>query len=178
MERTMLIFVSGGARSGKSTFAEQLVVQAAKPGHLHYIATSEITDAEMKYRILHHQERRTDEWTTYEQSANIIELATQFTKKDCILLDCLTILTANELFHGGVIQSANTIYEKMIHGIKQFAHVKMFVIVSNDLFSGKLPDDEGSLLYMKLLGSLHQEIVRNVDCAYQVNFGIPKKMKG
>ncbi|MBM7661187.1 adenosylcobinamide kinase/adenosylcobinamide-phosphate guanylyltransferase [Bacillus mesophilus] len=174
----MLVFVSGGARSGKSTFAEQLVANVAAPGNLHYIATSEVTDAEMKSRIFHHQERRTGDWTTWEQPTNMIELAPKFSTDDCILLDCLTILTANELFHGGVIQSANKVYEKMIHSIKQFHTVKMFVIVSNDLFSDKLPDDEGSLLYMKLLGSLHQEIVRTADYAYQVNYGIPKKMKG
>jgi adenosylcobinamide kinase/adenosylcobinamide-phosphate guanylyltransferase len=174
----MLIFISGGARSGKSAFAEQLVLQAAEPGHLHYIATSEITDAEMNNRILHHQKRRTDEWGTWEQSTKIDELAPQFSKKDCVLLDCLTILTANELFQGGNRQCEHTVRTKLIHSIEQFNHVKVLVIVSNDLFSGQLPRDEGSFIYMKLLGSLHQEIVRMADCAYQVNHGIPKKMKG
>jgi adenosylcobinamide kinase/adenosylcobinamide-phosphate guanylyltransferase len=178
MERTMLIFVSGGARSGKSTFAEQLMLNDDKCGQLHYIATSLVTDPEMKQRISLHRESRADGWVTWEQSGNIHELKENFLEKDCILLDCLTILTANELFQGGTVRSEKAIYNKVLHSIKQLQHANKFVVVSNDLFSGRIPNDEGTFTYMKLLGSLHQEIVRMADQAYQINNGIPKRMKG
>ncbi|WP_456279382.1 bifunctional adenosylcobinamide kinase/adenosylcobinamide-phosphate guanylyltransferase [Bacillus sp. AK128] len=172
------MFVSGGARSGKSTFAEQLVEQEANSGPLHYIATSKPTDSEMKDRIIHHQDRRTANWKTWEQPTSINELGRKFSDKDCILLDCLTIWTANELFKNGVIQDGRSVYERILHSIQQFNHVHLLVIVSNDLFSDEVPRDEGSFIYMKLLGSLHQEVVRIADCAYQVTHGIPTKMKG
>jgi adenosylcobinamide kinase/adenosylcobinamide-phosphate guanylyltransferase len=178
MERTMLIFVSGGARSGKSMFAEQLVLDDDKCSQFHYIATSTVTDPEMKQRISFHRESRGDGWVTWEQPVNIHEVKDNFLEKDCILLDCLTILTANELFQGGTIHSAKAIYYKILDSIQQLQHVKKLVIVSNDLFSGRVPNDEGTFTYMKLLGSLHQEIVRMADQAYQVNLGIPKRIKG
>ncbi|MFZ3588600.1 bifunctional adenosylcobinamide kinase/adenosylcobinamide-phosphate guanylyltransferase [Bacillus sp. DJP31] len=173
----MLIFVSGGARSGKSTFAEHLVESNSKSGKLHYIATSRLTDFEMKTRISHHQKSRGNQWITWEQPSDLHKLKDHFTDKDTVLLDCLTILTANELFQDNQLQDKVTTHKKIVHGVKKLLHVKLLVIVSNDLFSNGVPRDKGTFTYMKLLGDLHQEIVYMSDLAYQVTHGIPKEMK-
>ncbi len=174
----MLIFVSGGARSGKSTFAEKLVMNGVQYGDLHYIATSTVTDSEMASRIGHHQSSRGDQWITWEQQANLHHLKDHLTTKDSVLLDCLTILTANELFRDGSLQNEITVYHKILHNVNQLLHVKKLVIVSNDLFSNGVHKDESTFVYMKLLGALHQEIVTIADYAYSVTHGIPKLMKG
>jgi adenosylcobinamide kinase / adenosylcobinamide-phosphate guanylyltransferase len=172
----MLVFISGAVRSGKSTFAEQVVRKyVRKDGQAQYIATSIRMDDEMDERITHHREQRMQgniRWQTWEQPRNIHELT--FRKEDVVLLDCLTILTANELFYH-VEDVFNRIYEGITH-IKE--QCSTLIIVSNEIFSEGLPEGEMTRHYMKLLGKLHQQIVADADEAYVVVHGIARKMKG
>ncbi|MEM5594860.1 bifunctional adenosylcobinamide kinase/adenosylcobinamide-phosphate guanylyltransferase [Niallia circulans] len=101
--KSSIIFVTGGVRSGKSSLAERLAIKYAQDerAELHYIATAVITDAEMEERIIRHQQNREAQkvkWNSYEKPVDIGELAAVFTKKDVVLLDCLTVLVNNELF--------------------------------------------------------------------------------
>lgn len=177
MESSMLIFVVGGARSGKSSFAEQLLTQTYQNGHLHYIATSVRIDQEMNERILQHRQNRGDKWNTWEQPTNIASLKKHFSADDEILLDCLTILTANELFKGGLEQNAKQVFEKLVQEIQELSFVKRLVIVSNDIFSNGVPDDVGTYHYMKLLGALHQELANKASRTYRVTNGIAELKK-
>lgn len=98
-----ILFISGGVRSGKSTFAEELAREYAieEEANLHYIATSVVIDAEMKERIFLHQkgrEKQVLKWTTWEKPVHLGELTCEFQKSDILLLDCLTTLVGNELF--------------------------------------------------------------------------------
>ncbi len=98
-----LIFISGGVRSGKSSFAEKLALKIAceEGGGLHYIATGVPSDLEMKERIKKHQHDREAakyRWITVEQSINIGAIADHFNNRDILLLDCVTTLLNNELF--------------------------------------------------------------------------------
>ena len=91
-----LILVTGGARSGKSTFAEQL---AAREGnHIAYIATAQVFDEEMDFRVRLHQSRRPDSWQTYEAPFDAHEaIRTAAQEHDLILFDCITIYLSNLL---------------------------------------------------------------------------------
>jgi adenosylcobinamide kinase / adenosylcobinamide-phosphate guanylyltransferase len=174
----MLIFVSGAVRSGKSTFAESLVKQYTTRAQ--YIATSIRVDDEMDERIAHHREQRTQGeicWQTWEQPRHLHELI--FQQKDVVLLDCLTILTANELFYDRENIVDEDVFTRIYNGILHItAQCSVLVIVSNEIFYEGIPDDVMTRQYVRLLGKLHQAIVRDADEAYVVKHGIATKMKG
>src|SRR5690554_6184956 len=106
MEGSSLIFITGGVRSGKSSFAERFATETAAKtkGRLNYIATGVPFDEEMEKRIDKHRQDRSKgpiPWITREQPVNIGELASLFNNQDVILLDCVTTLVNNELFSLG-----------------------------------------------------------------------------
>jgi adenosylcobinamide kinase / adenosylcobinamide-phosphate guanylyltransferase len=159
----MLIFVSGGVRSGKSTTAETLVDQLRKrQSRCVYVATSLITDEEMKERMKLHQTEREQSsipWKTVEKTRNVQHIVPDLTGDDIVLLDCATNWLANELFVS---------YDERVD------HV---VIVSNDLFEGGMLEDP-TFTYMKLLGSFHQWLVRAADLALAAEAGRLRVKKG
>ncbi len=102
-----LILVTGGARSGKSTYAERLAAQLAEPqdGRVTYIATSQTYDEEMEQRVSAHQSLRPETWTTVEcpleVSAAVRAAAGGSAQPPVVLLDCVTLWVTNLLFEGG-----------------------------------------------------------------------------
>jgi adenosylcobinamide kinase/adenosylcobinamide-phosphate guanylyltransferase len=96
MLRGKLIFITGGARSGKSSFAEKVATKTSK--EVAYIATGQPLDEEMAHRIKKHKSRRPTEWETYEEPIEVRELVSSLgLEKEVILIDCLTLLTSNLL---------------------------------------------------------------------------------
>lgn len=181
METSSLIFVTGGVRSGKSSFAEKLAIERAKEigGKLHYVATSETVDEEMKRRIARHQKERAEgefPWKTWEQPSDIGKLAAYFQKGDVLLLDCLTTLINNELY------LTNDTEEEIFHRVETgIAALKercsMLIIVSNEVLFDPAGENKLVLTYWKLIGRLHQKIVKMADEAYLVECGIPIRKK-
>ncbi|TYS42932.1 bifunctional adenosylcobinamide kinase/adenosylcobinamide-phosphate guanylyltransferase [Bacillus infantis] len=183
-----LIFITGGVRSGKSTFAEKTAASraAASNGRLHYIAAGKSSDEEMAERILLHQKQRDESgsgWRTWEQPARIGELAAAFTKQDVLLLDCLTTLLNNELFGTGGRWESPEFQEEVkeriladIHSLKESAGA--LIIVSNEVQYEPFEAGSVSHIYARLLGRLHQRIVGMAVQAYLVEAGIPLPMKG
>src|SRR5699024_11762344 len=101
MEKQQLIFITGGARSGKSSFAESYAVDLAKKEKrtLYYLATSKKSDDEMVDRIKRHQEDREQSemhWKTVEIPLQIGKNIASFSPNSVVLLDCLTILLRSE----------------------------------------------------------------------------------
>ncbi|WP_329955807.1 bifunctional adenosylcobinamide kinase/adenosylcobinamide-phosphate guanylyltransferase [Calidifontibacillus erzurumensis] len=180
-----LIFISGGVRSGKSTFAEKLACSiAGKTSSLHYIATSLPYDDEMVARIKKHQLDRSEgiyKWKTWEQPMNLHYLVNQFTNRDVVLIDCLTTLLGNELFFDGCWLDEKKV-EAMLNRLKNTFELykqtaKTTIIVSNEIFSEGIPTDRGSRLYMKQLGKLHQFLITLCNEAYLLEYGVVRKMK-
>ncbi|MCD7035509.1 bifunctional adenosylcobinamide kinase/adenosylcobinamide-phosphate guanylyltransferase [Metabacillus sp. GX 13764] len=174
----MLIFVSGGVRSGKSTFAEELAMKS-DADHLICLATSRAADSEMAERIARHKQERAKaerEWRTIEKETAIGSLAGSFTKQDAVLLDCLTVLASNELFAGkGPKREKEAVFSDMIQDLSSLSRAcHTFIIVSNEVFE-EPPVYNGSSVrqYLSLLGSLHQKIVKMADAAYLVENGMP-----
>lgn len=178
-----IVFISGGARSGKSTFAEQLAQRYQ--GDLHYIATARVTDEEMDVRIKRHQtERQCGErpWTTWECPVDIHSLAYKFHPTDIVLIDCMTILVANELFrHEGANQSeqsSSRVILSIKKGIEAIARkVQLLIIVSNEVLYDGVSNDPVVHTYQQTVGRLHQEIVKRSRYAYTVEAGVPILMK-
>src|SRR5690606_24354243 len=97
----MLIFITGGVRSGKSTFAEQLAIEKASEKTIHYFATSMRNDKEMLERIKKHRERRKKSkahWMTWEIEQDMSHLHKHIGHSEVILFDCLTTYVNNQLF--------------------------------------------------------------------------------
>ena len=179
--RSSIIFVTGGVRSGKSSFAERLAIKYAQDerAELHYIATAVITDAEMQARIINHQQNRMAhkvKWNSYEKSVDIGELAAVFTKKDVILLDCLTVLVNNELFFQDKQQEG--LERKLKKDLIELSRsCRYLILVSNEVtYEPSL--DPFVQKYCRILNRLHYFLVQHAHEAYLVENGIAHRKKG
>lgn len=177
-----LIFVSGGVRSGKSSFAEKTAVDIAarSGGNLRYIATGVPFDSEMNERIKRHQQDRENtrhHWITVEQPVSIGEIAPYVKEGDILLLDCVTTLLSNELYSAVNKWDQlflDSVYEKIITGILTLKRqAGTLIVVSNEVMNEPISANVLVFSYKKLLGHIHQRIVRESDQAYYVEAGIP-----
>lgn len=186
MARAPIYFVTGGVRSGKSTFAEELTARSGfeLKRNLFYLACGRARDGEMSLRIRKHQEQREQSgvsWQTGEFSVDIEKAVRSFSKQPVVLVDCLTTLLDNELFSTFTElneEYLNQVFMKIITGIEHIQqHVSCLVIVSNEVLHEESPFDSVQL-YQRTLGLLHQEIVKRAERAYLIESGLPIMMKG
>ena len=188
-QNSSIIFITGGVRSGKSTFAEKMAEinwKIKESGKLHYLASMQPSDEEMKQRIHVHQEGRLDsglQWNTWEKPTSIGDLAQNFSSQDVVLLDCLTTWLNNELFYqedGWQDQAfIRQLFEKMWSNMMEVSQrAETFIIVSNEVLNEQIANRDLVFTYRCLLGNLHQRIVREAREAYLVEAGIPITMKG
>jgi adenosylcobinamide kinase / adenosylcobinamide-phosphate guanylyltransferase len=183
----LFIFISGGVRSGKSSFAERKAVEISceTGGQLIYLATGVPSDSEMEERIFKHKQDRNPmkyHWKTVEQSVNIGKLAEDFSEKDIILLDCVTTLLNNELF--SVEREGEPLYfekvkKSIVTGIADIKkRVQTLIVVSNEVLNEPLVGNNLVFTYGRLLGQIHQQLVKEADQVFLVESGIPIVMKG
>ncbi|USK55463.1 bifunctional adenosylcobinamide kinase/adenosylcobinamide-phosphate guanylyltransferase [Cytobacillus solani] len=187
-KQSSLIFISGGVRSGKSSFAERLAANIVNQtaGNLHYIAAGQSSDPEMEMRIARHQKDRTKSglnWKTWEQPRDLKRLSRVFTSNDVVLLDCLTTLLNNEFFTKEDLWKESFFQEQImcsiIEGVGEIAKsCRALIIVSNEVLNEMINNNELVFTYGRMLGSLHQQIVTIAKEAYLVEAGIPVRMKG
>ena len=138
-----IVLVTGGARSGKSQFAEQYL--EACPGRHGYIATARVLDDEMADRVARHRSRRPASWQTFEVPSglgNQIDHILQQT--DNILLDCLTLYFSNFLLQrdgddfSHILKEAENEWDGVLRAVRQSGD-GVFVVVTNELGSGIVP---------------------------------------
>ena len=168
----MLIYVSGGAGSGKSAFAEGLVVQSGIKERF-YIATMEPFGEEAARRIARHRALRQGKgFATCECPRDLSALPLQ---GGCAaLLEDLTNLFANEWFS----QRPEGAAERVLAGLQYLKDTAaLAVVVGNDLFSDGLPYDGETLRYLRALAALNQEAAAMAEEVYEVVCGIPLRRK-
>jgi adenosylcobinamide kinase/adenosylcobinamide-phosphate guanylyltransferase len=171
MERKT-IFVTGGARSGKSRFA---LAEASKiAGQRAYIATAWAGDEEMRRRIEDHRKQRKQGWTTHEEPLRIVSLL-ETIKEDCsvILIDCLTLWLSN-LMQAGMDVQAET--DRLV-SVLRVQHPPVY-IVSNEVGMGIVPGNVMTRTFRDMAGYVNQEIAAVADEVYITVAGIPLKIKG
>ena len=194
-----LIYVTGGAKSGKSKFAEDLLLSlnSGKEKNI-YLATSQVFDEEMETKVLIHKERRQDKWETIESYKDFYEsLKSAFVEeksqgnivfKNNMLVDCLTNMVSNIIFEDLTIdwekptkkqlQSSDRRVEKevlsLIENLEKFNYV---VIVSNELGMGIVPATPLGRYFREIAGKMNQLIAEKSDEVYFVVSGIPMKIK-
>jgi adenosylcobinamide kinase/adenosylcobinamide-phosphate guanylyltransferase len=177
---TELTLILGGARSGKSDYAEKL---AAKMGQrILYIATAEAGDAEMASRIEAHRLARLPEWRTLEVPRNVgVALAAIHTYPEVLLLDCLTLLVSNIILtmESEPQAAIDTAVQAEIEGIiKAQAQLNTpLIIVSNEVGLGLVPSYPLGRLYRDVLGRANQRLATLADRVFFMVAGLPMVVK-
>lgn len=166
-----LIFITGGARSGKSAFA--LSEASGTKGKKAYIATAQALDEEMKQRIEKHKKERPAEWTTIEEPLKIAALIKDIQKKyDVILIDCLTLWLSNLMLNNKDIEREIDTFCHLLDTV----HCSLFT-VSNEVGMGIVPENETARKFRDMAGALNQKVAGIADEIYMVVAGIPVKIK-
>jgi adenosylcobinamide kinase / adenosylcobinamide-phosphate guanylyltransferase len=165
-----LTLVLGGARSGKSRYAESLVM--ALPSPWLYVATAEARDSEMAARVAVHQGRRGPSWTTVETPRDIAgALAANATTP--ALVDCLTLWLSNVLLADADVDA------EIEHLDEALTHAAApLVLVANEVGSGIVPDNALGRRFRDLQGLLNQRIAARADRVFLVVAGLPLTLKG
>jgi adenosylcobinamide kinase / adenosylcobinamide-phosphate guanylyltransferase len=165
-----LTLVLGGARSGKSRYAESLI--AALPPPWLYVATAEAGDEEMTARISAHGARRGPDWQTIEAPRHLVA-ALQKAGTMPVLVDCLTLWLSNVMLAGIDIEAETTHLE----GVLARA-VAPVVLVANEVGSGIVPDHPLGRKFRDLQGVLNQRIAARADRVVLMVAGLPLALKG
>jgi adenosylcobinamide kinase/adenosylcobinamide-phosphate guanylyltransferase len=173
--KNRVIFVTGGARSGKSNFAQKLA--NGIQGNKVFVATAEALDEEMKARIASHQKERPSGWDTIEEAKQLSMVLNNCDGKyEVILIDCVTIwisnLLVNSSFSDQEIENELKILTDSCKSINATV-----IIVSNEVGSGIVPDNKLSRVYRDIAGKANQEIARIADEVYLVVAGISLAIK-
>lgn len=180
--------ITGGARSGKSTFGEEMAKKAGE--NILYVATAKAIDEEMKDRIKRHRERRPDNWDTLEAYRDLDKLLPERSGNyHGILLDCITIMSTNIIFDEPVMLQDEIPFEDMLRTeevlmeeidrlINSFKNLKTdLIMVTNEVGMGLVPEYPLSRFYRDALGRVNQKLGRAADEVWLVVSGIPMKVK-
>jgi len=181
--------IIGGARSGKSTYAEKSAKTLSN--NVLYLATAVVTDEDMATRIKKHRENRPCEWPTIERFKNFdsIKGEVDFKKSDVLLLDCLTIMMTNlmfdiELDYDHITAEALEKIEQNIwieiEALLQLAknEDKHLLIVSNEVGLGLVPPYKLGNYFRDISGRMNQKVAAIADEVTFVAVGLPLKLKG
>lgn len=168
-----IVFIFGGARSGKSAFA--LAQASAMPGRKVYVATAQAHDAEMEDRIDRHRRERGSDWETLEEplllGRAVRSLATTY---DIAIIDCLTLWLSNLLCTDDRVEEAE---EDLIESLRGLDHMTRLFVVSNEVGMGIVPENEMARRFRDMAGRLNQRVAGVADEVFFVAAGIPIKIK-
>ena len=173
--------ITGGARSGKSQFAQELALKSG--GGVLFVATAEAGDEEMKKRIEAHRKARPSTWQTLEVTTHVgRRIALNIRQVQTVIIDCITLLI-NNIFqrHDESVESA-LIEEEVMAEINELVYCieqsdARFIIVSNEVGLGLVPADKVSRLYRDLLGKVNQVLAQHADQVYLMVAGVPVAIK-
>lgn len=167
------ILVLGGARSGKTGFAERLAMRAgSKPA---YLATAQALDAEMRDRVQSHKEQRQGRFATIEEPLELAAaILTAARTHDVILVDCLTLWITNLIVANRDVAAA---VEELLVTLNDEKTTRV-ILVSNEVGLGIVPDNAMARMFRDLTGSAHQRLADICDDVYFVFAGLPMVLKG
>nr|WP_217359592.1 bifunctional adenosylcobinamide kinase/adenosylcobinamide-phosphate guanylyltransferase [Ruegeria arenilitoris] len=161
----------GGAASGKSAFAEQLVVLSNK--NRIYIATSQVFDDEMRDKVQRHIVQRGEGWETVEAPFDLGPALADLTPDHICLIDCATMWLTNHLLAENDLEQAQSALLQALKSCRA-----PIVIVSNEVGHGIVPDNALSRRFREAQGRLNIGLAAQADLAVQVTAGLPLVLKG
>lgn len=166
-----LSLVIGGARSGKSAFAERLVTATARPRR--YVATAEAWDDEMRDRIARHRQDRGGDWLTVEAPLDLAYALSAARGEEAVLVDCATLWLTNHLLAGHDLTREA---EALVTALATCA--APVVIVSNETGWGIVPDNALARRFRDAQGHLNQRLAADAGLVVTVIAGLPLVLKG
>ena len=193
-----LIFVTGGAKSGKSKFAEEMLLKLNNGNQKNiYLATSLVFDEEMKEKVRLHKKRRKNDWFTVETYRNFKNKLNNFFEnndkiKNNMLVDCLTNMITNIIFENQnidwnnferklYIQTLKKLNKNVENSVNELLNItnqfENTVIVSNELGMGLVPSYPLGRYFREIAGKMNQIVAKKADEVYFVVSGIPMKIK-
>lgn len=168
-----IIFILGGARSGKSAYALEL---AKKYKKVAFIATGEPKDLEMQRRISAHKKNRPRHWQTLEEPKNIgLPLKIIKNNYDCLVIDCLTLWVSNLILAGYSQSSIEGKVNKILLSLKRSKATA--IIVSNEVGLGIVPLNQLSRRFRDIAGKINQIVAKEADTVIFMVSGLPAKIK-
>ena len=183
--KSTIILCSGGARSGKSEFAEQLALSLK--GRKAYVATGQAFDDEMKDRIKKHQLRRGKEWITFEIPLYLHKNWEQIKNvSDVILIDCLTMFTSNHVFAHGDIntqEDSNRIESIILEELRLLlqeinnSNDKTVIFVTNEIGLGIVPENKLARYFRDITGRVNREVASAASKMYLTISGVTIELK-
>ena len=168
MSRRCVTLVLGGARSGKSRHAEEIVT--ALPGPWLYVATAEPLDDEMRARIAQHRARRGIGWQTIEAPLDVA--AAMGARPGPALVDCLTLWLTNLLLGGRDVAAAT---QRLLAALDE--RTEPTVLVANEVGLGVVPDNALGRAFRDAAGRLNQQLAARADAVLFMVAGLPMRLK-
>lgn len=166
-----LTLVLGGAASGKSDFAERLVLGAG--GQPVYIATAHAWDEEMEARIARHRARRDEHWHNLEAPRDLVGALAGIGREAVVLIDCATLWLSNQLLaHSHLADEERRLCEALA------ACPAPVVVVSNEVGHGIVPDNAQARAFREAQGKLNQRLAAMAGLVVLVTAGLPQVLKG
>jgi len=177
-----LLLVLGGARSGKSAYAQQ-VAQELGGSRVLFVATAQAWDEEMAQRIAQHRQERPAAWRTLEAPHHVGQaIALELDDAVVVLVDCLTLLVSNTILRlsespdpavaAAAVQAELTALSQTCQGT-----AATYVVVSNEVGLGLVPDNPLGRLYRDLLGRANQTLAAQAEAVYFMVAGLPVEVK-
>jgi adenosylcobinamide kinase/adenosylcobinamide-phosphate guanylyltransferase len=166
-----LTLILGGARSGKSRYAERLVLASGLTPV--YVATAQALDAEMAARIAQHRARRGASWRTIEESIDLADVLLGTCRSDrAVLVDCLTLWLTNLMVAQRPVQADSARLLELLPSLPG-----TLVLVSNEVGLGVVPTDAMARAFIDHAGWLHQRIAEQADVVVLMAAGLPVHLK-
>src|SRR5215467_7047878 len=177
-----LLLVLGGARSGKSAYAQRLAQELGRDDVL-FVATAEAWDEDMAQRIARHRQERPATWRTLETPRQVGQtIACHLHDTAVVLVDCLTLLVSNTLLHCGASPdpaAAEAAVQEEVAVLAQTSQASAVtcIVVSNEVGLGLVPDNPLGRLYRDLLGRANQTLAARAEAVYFMVAGLPVDVK-
>lgn len=176
----MMTLIIGGSGSGKSAYAENYIIALSGQRKKYYLATMQVWDDEGAKKIERHRMlRRGKGFLTIEQPTAIGDAAQKMGAGDkTALLECISNLTANEMFSGNTPKTEENVTEAVIDGIVRLSEkLTHLVIVSNNVFEDGRAYDETTMEYIRAMGRINEKLAVMADEVVEVVVGIPVIVK-
>lgn len=175
-KKEKIIFITGGARSGKSTLALKLAKKISKD-KVTFIATCTPKDREMSERVQKHKKERPKSWKTIEEPDDLYKALTSKTSVESkvVIVDCLTILISNLLLSGKKEDSIINEIGKALKKAKGYSFT--LIVVSNEVGSGIVSVNEIARHFRDIAGKANQLTANISNSVYAMISGIPVKIK-
>lgn len=176
----MLIVITGGSGSGKSSYAEERVLSFHK-NKKYYLATMQVYGEEGLAKVNRHRALRASKgFETIEKQTRIHEVTKQYELEDSvILLECMSNLVANEMFQEEKMVEAEQVIQAVLSGIEELCqNAETLIVVTNNVFEDGVIYDEGTTRYLQALGRINEKMAEMADEVVEVVVGIPVLLKG